>query len=94
MVRSILVNNNAAFSIKQKDSQILYLISEYIQNIPLLPSFENLVKPGLPHCIIRKSKNENAYLLTISNTDVLFQYIYPFFKNLNFMSRKSFDFKN
>jgi hypothetical protein len=91
-------NNTAEFSIKQKDSKILILIGEYLENLPLLPPFPNLFKPSKPHCSIRKSVNklnsEDAYSLTISATDVLFQYILPFFISLNFNSRKGLDFYN
>jgi hypothetical protein len=50
-----------------------------------------LVKPGKVNCIIRGDKN--GYQLTISDLDVLFQYIYPFFKDLHFYTRKGVDFK-
>jgi len=46
-----------------------------------------------PNCIISGKNNNTAYQLIISDTDVLFQYIFPFFKDLSFLSRKGVDFK-
>ena len=36
--------------------------------------------------------NTKAFQLVITDKDVLFQYIYPFFNNLSFYSRKGIDF--
>jgi hypothetical protein len=62
----------------------------FLENIPLSPPFEGLVKLNKPNCIIKN--NKNAYQLIISNNDVLIQYIYPFLIELPFYSRKSIDF--
>lgn len=45
-----------------------------------------------PNCRITGKNNNTAYQLIISDTDVLFQYIFPFFKDLSFLSRKGVDF--
>ena len=83
-------NSSAALSITQKDRKILEAISYFLQNIPLSPLFSNLVVPDKPNCFI--TKKQNGYQLVITEKDVLFQYILPFFQNLNFYSRKKIDF--
>lgn len=83
-------NNTSVFGITQKDIKILEAISVFLENIPLSPPFEGLVKPPKPKCVIKN--NKNAYQLIISDKDVLFQYIYPFLSNLSFYSRKNIDF--
>jgi hypothetical protein len=85
-------NNSAIFGITQKDKKILEAISDFLKNIPLSPPYNNLVVPNKPNCIISKYTNKNAYKLVITDKDVLFQYIYPYFKNLKFYSRKRIDF--
>lgn len=84
-------NTRAIFSITQKDKQILEAIAIFLQNIEISPIYNNLFIPSKPKCSI--SKNPKAYTLSITNTDVLFQYIFPFFNKLNFLSRKGIDFK-
>jgi hypothetical protein len=86
-------NNRAIFSITHKDRQILDAISIYLQNIPRAPIIKGLFVAPKPNCIIGVKNNNTAYQLTISDTDVLFQFIFPFFKNLSFLSRKGVDFK-
>lgn len=86
-------NNRAIFSITQKDRQVLEAISIFLQNIPRAPIFNGLFVGPQPNCIITGKNNNTAYQLTISDTDVLFQYIFPFFKDLPFLSRKGVDFK-
>lgn len=90
-------NNSATFSLRQKDKQILEIISQFLEELPICPPLDlNLFKPDKPQCSIRlskNSKNEEAYSLTITDADVLFQYILPFFKRLKFLSRKNIDFK-
>ncbi len=83
-------NSTAVFGLTQKDKKILEAISLFLQNIPLSPPYNELVVPNKPNCIIKN--NKNAYQLVITDKDVLFQYIYPFFKNLTFYSRKLIDF--
>ncbi len=83
-------NSTAVFGITQKDNKILEAISNYLHNIPHLPPYPNLVTPNKPNCIIKN--NKNSYQLVITDKDVLFQYIYPFFNNLSLYSRKSIDF--
>jgi len=83
-------NSVAGFSITQKDRKILEAISYFLQNIPLTPPYSDLVVPNKPKCII--GKGNVAYKLLISDIDVLFQYILPFFQALNFYSRKKIDF--
>ena len=88
-----LCNNRAIFSITQKDRQVLDAISLYIKNIQRAPIFKGLFLALQPNCIISGKNNNTAYQLIISDTDVLFQYIFPFFKDLPFLSRKGVDFK-
>nr|QVG61570.1 hypothetical protein [Rhizoctonia sp.] len=83
-------NSSVCFGITQKDRKILEAISYFLQNIPLSPPYSNLVVPNKPKCTISESKT--AYRLLISDKDVLFQYVLPFFQNLNFYSRKKIDF--
>ena len=87
-------NGNAVFSLTQKDKRILEVIRDYLENIPLNPPYKGLVKPsrGKPHCSITRKNKNTAYQLDIQDKDVLFQYILPFFKNLQFFSRKGIDF--
>jgi hypothetical protein len=85
--------SSVVFGITQKDKKILEAISDFLQNIPLSPPFNNLVVPpqvGKPNCIIKN--NTNSYQLVITNKDVLFQYIYPYLIEASFYSRKSIDF--
>jgi hypothetical protein len=86
-------NNRAIFSITQKDRQVLEAISIFIQNIKRAPILNGLFLAPQPNCIITRQNNNTAYQLTITDTDVLFQYIFPFFKDLPFLSRKGEDFK-
>ena len=86
-------NNRAIFSITQKDKQVLEAISIFFKNLPRAPIFNGLFVAPQPNCIVGGKNNNTAYQLTISDTDVLFQYIFPFFKNLPFLSRKGVDFK-
>ena len=84
-------NSKAVFSITQKDKKVLEAIATFLQNIKISPIYSDLVVPSKPKCSINgKSK---AYLLLITDTDVLFQYIFPFFNKLTFLSRKGIDFK-
>lgn len=82
-------NSNVCFGITQKNRKILEAISYFLQNIPLSPPYSDLVVPNKPKCTISES---NAYHLLISDKDVLFQYVLPFFQNLKFYSRKKIDF--
>jgi hypothetical protein len=86
-------NNRAIFSITQKDRQVLEAISIFIKNIKRAPIFNGLFVAPQPNCIISRKNNNTAYQLTITDTDVLFQYIFPFFKDLPFLSKKGEDFK-
>lgn len=86
-------NNRAVFSITQKDRQILEAISLFLKNIPRAPIFNGLFICPQPNCIITGKNNNTAYQLSVTDTDVLFQYIFPFFKDLPFLSRKGVDFK-
>lgn len=83
-------NSTAVFGITQKDKKILEAISIFLKNIKLLPPYNDLVIPNKPNCIIKN--NKVAYQLVITDIDVLFQYIYPLFKELSFFSRKNIDF--
>lgn len=84
-------HSSASFNITQKDKQILEAISIFIKEIELKPTYTNLVIPNKPNCIIKK--NNLAYQLVITDVDVLFQYLYPFFEKLSFYSRKKIEFK-
>lgn len=84
-------NSKAVFSITQKDKQVLEAIATFLQNINISPVYSDLFVPGKPKCII--SSKSKAYQLSITDTDVLFQYIFPFFNKLVFLSRKVVDFK-
>ena len=84
-------NSKAVFSITQKDKQVLEAIATFLQNVKISPIYSNLFVPSKPNCII--SSKSKAYQLSITDTDVLFQYILPFFKYLTFLSRKGVDFK-
>ena len=86
-------NNRAIFSITQKDRQVLEAISLFLKNIPRAPIFNGLFICHQPNCIITGKNNYTAYQLSVTDTDVLFQYIFPFFKDLPFLSRKGVDFK-
>ncbi len=84
-------NSSVVFGITQKDKKILEAIADFIQTLPLTPpNKQNLVVPNKPNCIIKN--NKIAWQLVVTDKDVLFQYIYPFFKNLTFYSRKKIDF--
>jgi len=83
-------HSTAVFGITQKDKQVLEAISVFLKNIKLSPPYKDLIIPNEPNCIIKN--NKVAYQLVITDLDVLFQYICPFFKNLLFYSRKSIDF--
>nr|YP_010714082.1 LAGLIDADG homing endonuclease [Fuscoporia gilva]WDD39645.1 LAGLIDADG homing endonuclease [Fuscoporia gilva] len=84
-------NSKAVFSITQKDKQVLEAIATFLQNIKIYPIYSDLVVPSKPKCSIN-SKTKASQLL-ITDTDVLFQYIFPFFNELTFLSRKGVDFK-
>jgi hypothetical protein len=86
-------NNRAIFSITQKDRQVLEAISLFLQEIPRSPIFNGLFISPKPNCIISGKNDNTAYQLSITDTDVLFQYIFPLFKDLPFLSRKGVDFK-
>ncbi len=89
-----LTNNRAIFSMTQKDKQVLEAISIYINHsLKRAPILNDLFIAPQPNCTIAGKNNNTAYQLTISDTDVLFQYIFPFFKKLQFLSRKGVDFK-
>ena len=60
------------------------------ENISL--NLNNIYEAPQPNCTISSKNKDTAYQLAISDTDVLFQYIYPFFKELTFLSRKGVDF--
>jgi hypothetical protein len=83
-------NTRPIFSITQKDKIILEAISKFLENIALNPIHDNLVIPGKPSCIFSFS---NAHQIKITLTDTLFQYIFPFFNELTFLTRKGVDFK-
>ena len=86
-------HSSVVFGITKKDHppKILEAIAQYLHhNIPLIPPYGNLIIPNKPNCIIKN--NKNAFQLVITDKDVLFQYIYPFFRNLSFYSRKGIDF--
>jgi LAGLIDADG endonuclease len=83
-------NSTAVFGITQKDKQVLEAISLYLENIKILSPYKDLVIPNKPNCII--IHNKVTYQLVITDLDVLFQYICPFFRSLTFYSRKKIDF--
>lgn len=84
-------NSSVVFGITQKDKKILEAIAYFLHhNVPLSPPYKNLCIPNKPNCIIKN--NTNAFQLVITDKDVLFQYIYPFFRDLSFYSRKGIDF--
>ena len=63
-----------------------HLIKIYAYQINRAP----LCPPALARGIIKN--NTNAFQLVITDKDVLFQYIYPFFRDLSFYNRKGIDF--
>lgn len=83
-------NSTAVFGITQKDKKILEAISIYLKDIKILSPYKDLIIPNKPNCIIKDTKV--AYRLVITDLDVLFQYICPFFRGLTFYSRKRIDF--
>jgi len=83
-------NSTAAFGITQKDKKVLEAISIFLTNLNLNSPYKDLVIPNKPNCIIKN--NKVAFQLVITDLDILFQYIYPFFKDLSFYSRKRIDF--
>ena len=83
-------HSSVVFGITQKDKKILEAIQKFLENIPLLPPYKNLFKPNKPNCIIKN--NTNSFQLVLTDKDVLFQYIYPFFRDVTFYSRKGIDF--
>lgn len=84
-------NSSVVFGITQKDKKILEAIAYFLQhNVPLSPPYTKLCIPNKLNCIIKN--NTNAFQLVITDKDVLFQYIYPFFRDLSFYSRKGIDF--
>ena len=89
---SFYINNSkVVFSITQKDKQVLEAIATFLQNIKISPIYSDFFVPSKPKCII--SSKSKAYQLLITDTDVLFQYIFPFFNKFTFLSRKGIDFK-
>ena len=77
--------------LRKKDKQILEAIAYFLENnVPLNSLFKNLTVPNKPNCIIKN--NTNSFQLVITDKDVLFQYIYPFFRNQKFYTRKAIDF--
>ena len=80
------------FQLLKKDRQVLEAIYLYIKNLKRAPIFKGLFVALQPNCRITGKNNNTAYQLIISDTDVLFQYIFPFFKDLSFLSRKGVDF--
>jgi LAGLIDADG endonuclease len=86
-------NNTVVFSIKQKNKAILEEIAIFLQNIPLSPPYDDLVIPDKPNCIIVFNQSQDVYTLSITNIDVLYQYLDPFLKNFTFLTRKGLDFK-
>lgn len=97
----LLNNNRAIFSITQKDRKVLDQISLFIQNwisnsaacFTAAALYKETFVCNKGNCIISGKNNNTAYVLSISDTDVLFQYIFPFFNKINFLSRKGVDFK-
>ena len=83
-------NSSVVFGVTQRDKKILEAIAYFLQNIPLSPPYKNIFVPNKPNCIIKN--NTNSFQLVITDKDVLFQYIFPFFKGLTFYSRKGIDF--
>ena len=85
-------HSGVVFGITQKDKKILEAIQTFLRNIPLLPPHENLFQPNKPNGVIKN--NTNSFQLVITDKDILFQYIYPFFRfrDVNFYSRKGIDF--
>ena len=83
-------HSSVVFGITQKDKKILEAIQTFLRNIPLLPPHENLFQPNKPNGVIKN--NTNSFQLVITDKDILFQYIYPFFRDVYFYSRKGIDF--
>ena len=71
---------------------ILILIS-YLFFSFLNLNLNNIYEAPQPNCTISSKNKDTAYQLTITDMDVLYQYIFPFFKDLTFLSRKGVDFK-
>jgi hypothetical protein len=66
-------------------------ITNQVKNISL--NLNNIYEAPQPNCTISSKNKDTAYQLTITDMDVLFQYIFPFFNDLTFLSRKGVDFK-
>ena len=83
------------FSIKQhsKNIHFLHVIAEFLNKLPYNPSIgpkkdELNTKP-----VAGVYKSDDSSTLVVSNILQLYNYILPFFKNLEFKSRKGVDFK-
>jgi LAGLIDADG endonuclease len=93
----------AAFSITQKSDIILNIIKDYFVNVIGTKQLQlkSKNKLYLPIANIdctkvnyhKRKKNDKDYnMYSISNQDVLFQYVAPFFANKQFLTKKGYDF--
>ena len=85
------------FGIKQhsKNIDFFYEIAEFLNNLPYNPVIgpRSDVLNTKPKATVHISPTNNLASLSVSNILQLYNYILPFFKSLEFKSRKSVDFE-
>lgn len=70
---------------------VMVIIKQYFANLPR-GKIETKSTPT-PNLAMVTNKRTNVHSLSITNIDVLYDYIVPWFQVLNFNTRKEFDFK-
>lgn len=96
-----LPNLIPTLTIKQhtKNIQIFYVISEFLSNLPFSPKIGPAtdVLNSKPRPVIYDARNypqaSSMSSISVCNILQLYNYILPFFKSLEFKSRKSVDFR-
>ena len=85
------------FGIKQhsKNIHFFYEIGEFLSNLPYNPVIgpRSDVLNTKPKATVHISPTNNLASLSVSNILQLYNYILPFFKSLEFKSRKAVDFE-
>ena len=85
------------FGIKQhsKNIHFFYEIAEFLSNLPYNPAIgpASDVLNTKPRATVHISPTNNLASLSVSNILQLYNYIFPFFKSLEFKSRKAVDFE-
>lgn len=81
------------FQISQhkKSQVVLETIKLFLASLPRVST--SILNTSVPSLSANFNKVTNVYSYVITDIDVLFDYILPFFSNLNFYSRKFIDFK-